>query len=480
MKKLDKLILKTFLGPFVITFFVTLFVLVMQFLWKYIDDLVGKGLDTFTVSKLIFYMSATMVPLALPLAILLSSIMAFGNMGENFELVALKSAGISLMRFMRPLIILCLFLTGGAFLFANYVIPAANLQAKSLLYDIVNLKHGFNLRPGFFFTEINDMAIKIHSKEADGVTIHGVMIYDSRDPSNRKLILAKKGKMQTAENKRFVYLFLHDGWEYEERGKGGMYDKQIVRTHFKDFKQTLDLSTFQLSRTPVKLFASNYQMLNVYQLTQSIDSIQQSLRADAKNIRLDISSGYPFTRWIDSGWVMQEVPSIAVSSFDSIIPFDRRTYIYQNVSSELKQTLNDMGLTFQAYEDKKSSLIRHHIEWQRKFTLSFACMVLFLIGAPLGSIIRKGGLGTPLVFAVAFFVIFHIVSTIGERLARNAVMTPWAGMWLATIVLLPIAGFLVYKALNDSQMFNKEFYYRFFRDVRRFFSKQKVSETTSG
>lgn len=472
MKKLDKLILKTFLGPFVVTFFVTLFVLVMQFLWKYIEDLVGKGLDMFTVGKLIFYMSATMVPLALPLAILLSSIMAFGNMGENFELVALKSAGISLMRFMRPLIIFCFFLTGGAFMFANYVIPAANLQAMSLLYDIVNLKHGFNIRPGFFFTEISDMAIKVESKDADGVTIHGVMIYDSRDQSNHKLILAKKGKMQPAENKRYINLILHNGWEYEERGRGRMDDKQIVRTHFKDFKQTLDLSTFQLSRTPVRLFSSNYQMQNIFQLEQSIDSINQQMGLDVKTIRVDVSTNYPLTRWVDSGWVLQDVKPLAVTSFDSIIPFDRRSYIYQNTSSHLKQVLNDMKLTITSYKDKKSNVIRHHIEWQRKFTLSFACIVLFLIGAPLGSIIRKGGLGTPLVLAVAFFVVFHIISTIGERLARNAVMTPWSGMWLASAVLLPIAGFLIYKALNDSQMFNKEFYYRFFKNIRRFIRRK--------
>ena len=473
VKKLDKLILRTFFGPFVITFFVTLFVLVMQFLWKYIDDLVGKGLDAFTVGKLIFYMSATMVPLALPLAILLSSIMAFGNMGENFELVALKSAGISLMRFMRPLILLCLLLTGGAFLFANYVIPAANLQAKSLLYDIVNLKHGFNIRPGFFFTEINNMAIKIHSKDADGVTIHEVMIYDSRDPSNHKLILAKKGRMETAENKRYVYLFLHDGWEYEERGRRGIDNKQIVRTRFQDFKQTLDLSTFQLSRTPVKLFSSNYQMLNIAQLTKSADSINQQIGLDVRTIRAEAISAYPFERWGDTGWVLKKVPPLKVAAFDSIIPVDRRLYIYQNVSTALKQSASNMDMTIDSYDEKVGNVIRHHIEWNRKFTLSFACLVLFLIGAPLGSIIRKGGLGTPLVFAVAFFVVFHVVSTIGERLARNSVMTPFGGMWLATAVLLPIAGFLVYKALNDSQMFNKEYYYRLIKDIRRLFTKGK-------
>lgn len=459
-----------------VTFFVTLFVLVMQFLWKYIDDLVGKGLDTFTVGKLIFFMSATMVPLALPLAILLSSIMAFGNMGENFELVALKSAGISLMRFMRPLIILCLFLTWGAFLFANYVIPAANLQARSLLYDIVQLKHGFNLQPGVFFTEIKDMAIKIQSKDPDGITIHGVMIYDNRDPTDHKLILAKNGKMQAPENKRYVNIFLHNGWEYEERGRGLMEEKQIVRTRFKDFKQTLDLSTFQLSRTPVNLFSSNYQMLNVSQLSKSIDSIDRQMGYDQKAIHADIIEHYPFERWKkdSTGWDLGTVKPLKVSSFDSIIPFNKRTYIYQNASTQLKQTVDNLDLTLTSYDDKKKSAIKHKVEWQRKFTLSFACMVLFLIGAPLGSIIRKGGLGTPLVFAVAFFVIFHVISTIGERLAENNVMTTWGGMWLATGILLPIAGFLIYKALNDSQMFNKEYYYRLFKNIRKLLRKNKT------
>ncbi len=475
MKKLDKLIIKTFLGPFVIIFFVTLFVLVMQFLWKYIDDLVGKGLDSFTVGKLIFYMSATMVPLALPLAILLSSIMAFGNMGENFELVALKSAGISLMRFMRPLIIVCLFFTTGAFFFANYAIPAANLQAKSLLYDIVNLKHGFNIQPGIFFNEINGMSIKVKSKDPDGETIHDVMIYDKRNPNNHKLIMAKNGKMQTAENKRFVNIYLHNGYEYEERGRRLMGKKEIMKTKFKDFKQVLDLSTFQLSRTPVKLFKSNYQMQNVFQLSKSIDSIDQLTGNDVQKIHADLISRYPFERWKkqDSGWILKNLPPTKVTSFDSLIPKNHREYAYQNVQSKVKQTLNKIDLTLASYDDREKNIIKHKIEWQRKFTLSFACLVLFLIGAPLGSIIRKGGLGTPLVFAVAFFVIFYVTSTIGEQLSENYVLTPFAGMWMATALLLPIAAFLVYKALNDSQMFNKEFYYRFFKKIKKLYHAQK-------
>ncbi len=467
MKKLDKLIIKTFIGPFVVTFFIALFVLVMQFLWKYIDDLVGKGLDVLTVSHLIFYMSATMVPLALPLAILLSSIMTFGNLGESFELAALKSAGISLVRFMRPLIILCIFICGAAFLFSNYVIPAANLQARSLLYDIVNLKHGFNIRPGVFFTEIDNMAIKVAAKDPDGVTIHDVMIYDRRTPLSDKLILAEGGIMEEAENKKFVYLTLRNGWEYEERGNRNSTENEYIKTHFREFREVFDLSSFALHRTDVDLFKSSYQMLNVRQLSEAVDSIRKQTRFDIHNIRGEVSGQYPFLRWKDTGWLATAAPPVSVSTFDSLIPLTQRRYVYDRVKMNIREATNNMEIPLSQYDEKQDSIIRHEVEWHRKFTLSFACMVLFLIGAPLGSIIRKGGLGTPLVLAVAFFVIFHILSTIGERLARNDVMTPGSGMWMATVVLTPVAGFLVFKALNDSQMFNKEYYYRTLRDIGR-------------
>lgn len=469
MKKLDKLIIKTFIGPFVVTFFVTLFVLVMQFLWKYIDDLVGKGLDTFTVSKLLFYMSTTLVPMALPLAILLSAIMTFGNLGESFELVALKSAGISLVRFMRPLLLLCVAISGGAFLFANYVIPAANLQADSLLYDIVHLKHGFDITPGVFFTEIDNMAIKVERKDPDGETIHGVMIYDQRDAAGKKLILAKSGRMEESKDKKFIYLTLKDGWEYEEKGNRPTTGNEFIRTNFQQFREVLDLSSFALSRTPVDLFKNSYQMLNVFQLAKAIDSIQGQLPFSYRNLRADVSSRYAFYRWKDTGWLSTAAPPLGAAVFDSIIPASQRGYVYDRVKTNLREIKNNMDLTVSDYDDRIDSIIRHKVEWQRKFTMSVACLVLFLIGAPLGSIIRKGGLGTPLVFAVAFFVIFYVVSTIGERLARNNVMTTWGGMWLSMAVLTPIAGFLVYKALNDSQLFNREFYYRLFHSLRRKF-----------
>ncbi|GAA4313601.1 hypothetical protein GCM10023143_23960 [Compostibacter hankyongensis] len=454
-----------------VTFFVTLFVLVMQFLWKYIDDLVGKGLDTFTICKLLFYMSATTVPLALPLAILLSSIMTFGNLGESFELVALKSSGISLLRFMRPLIWLCALICAGAFLFSNYVIPIANLQAKSLLYDIVNLKHGFNIRPGVFFEEMDNLAIKVSRKDPDGKTIHDVIIYDRRTPGSEKVILAKQGRIEESANKKFVYITLQDGWQYEERGNRASADNEFIRTGFGEFREVLDLSSFMLSRTPINLFSTATQMLNIKQLDKAEDSIRRQMQYNVRNVERDITFRYAFGRWRDTGWLNTAVPPLKVPVFDSLIPSGQRRYVYDRVQTNIREGLNSLNMTAADYRDKVDTVLRNRVEWHRKFTLSFACMVLFLIGAPLGSIIRKGGLGTPLVFAVAFFVIFHVVSTIGERLARNDVMQPWSGMWLSAAVLIPIAGFLIYKALNDSQLFNREFYFRTFKQLRQFFRR---------
>ncbi len=479
MKKLDKLILKSFTGPFVATFFVTLFVLVMQFLWKYIDDLVGKGLDVWTVSKLIFYMSATMVPLALPLAVLLSSIMTFGNLGESFELVALKSAGISLLRFMRPLIIACGFICTGAFLFSNYVIPVANLHAQSLLYDIVNLKHGFNIREGVFFDEMDNLAIKVARKDPDGKTIHDVVIYDTRGPNSVKLILAKSGVMEESASKKFVYLTLKDGWQYEERGYRPAVNNEFIRTGFKEFREVIDLSSFALSRTPLDLFKTVYLMLNVRQLGIAVDSMQRQLQFQTRDITASISSRYPFYRWKDTGWLTGKVPPLKVKRFTEVIPDSVKTYVYDRADMDMKESMNSLGTIVQQYDDTMHTIRQHETEWHEKFTLSFACMVLFLIGAPLGSIIRKGGLGTPLVFAVIFFVVFHVLSFIGKNLATNGTMTVRNGMWMATAVLVPVAVFLIYKAMNDSQLFNKEFYFRSFHNIRKFINKNRAVDPSA-
>ena len=447
MKKLDKLIIRTFLGPFIATFFVTLFVLVMQFLWKYVDDLVGKGLDTMVIVQLIAYTSATLVTLALPLAVLLSSIMTFGNLGESFELVALKSS----------------------------VIPVANLQAKSLLYDITYAKPAFNIKSGVFFKDIPDYTIKVAQKDKDNQTIHQVMIIDHQN--NNAMILADKGQMVLTANKRFLYFILENGWRYEERGnRGYTVPGDMIRQGFKRYTKAFDLSSFAFNRLNMDLFASNQQMLNVRQLDMAIDSMQKAEKQFSKTVNSYVTVRYPFFKWKDSAWAAS-APPLKGKEFAAIVPQKSMRNVLERAEQTVRETQSSLDQPTLEYEDKHNLILMHKVEWQRKFTLAAACVVMFLIGAPLGSIIRKGGLGTPLVFAVIFFVIFNVFFMIGEKMARSGVMYTWSGMWLSNLVLLPIAGFLIVKAMNDSQLFNKEYYFRVIQKVKKFlekFKKKKV------
>ncbi len=476
MKKLDKLIIKTFLGPFIATFFVTWFVLLMQFLWKYIDDLVGKGLDLPVILELISYTSASLITLALPLAVLLSAIMTFGNLGESFELVALKSSGISLLRFIRPLLFVCMGIGVLAFLFANYVIPVANLRAKSLLYDITNSKPAFNIKAGIFYSDIPGYTIKVARKEKDNKTIHQVMIFDQSGAGGSgadKLILAKKGTMELSANKRFLYFVLRDGWRYEERNlRGSTVPGELIRMGFKEYKKAFDLSSFTFSRLDVGLFASNQQMLNIRQLDKAIDSLQREENNFSRTVNAYVTSRYPFFKWKDSAW-LDKAPPLAVKEFKELIPEQNYRYVLDRADQSIREASSNLEGTAKEFGDKHAVMLLHKVEWQRKFTLAFACVVMFLIGAPLGSIIRKGGLGTPLVFAVIFFVIFNIFFMVGEKMARKDVLTTFGGMWLSNIVLLPIAGFLIVKAMNDSQLFNKEFYFRVFEITKKFLERLK-------
>jgi len=474
VKKLDKLIIKTFTGPFIATFFVTLFVLIMQFVWKYIDDLVGKGLDTPVIVELLAYTSAGLVPLAMPLAVLLSSIMTFGNLGESFELVAIKSSGISLLRFIRPLFILSCIIALGAFLFSNYIIPIANLRAKSLLYDITQSKPAFNIKQGVFYTDIPGYVIKVARKEPDNKTIHQVMIYDrTAGTRNERLILAEKGIMELSQDKRYLNFTLENGWRFEDKGEPrGNGNNELIRVGFKKYKMPFDLASFAFDRLPMDLFASNQQMLNIRQLDEGIDSLYRVDSTFGRTTSAYISTRYPFYKWKDTGW-MAKAPPLKAAAFYDIIPQKSRRYVLDRVESNIRDAESSLSTTAKDFSDNFKRILLFKVEWQRKFSLALACVVLFLIGAPLGSIIRKGGLGTPLVFAVIFFVIFNIFFMLGEKMARSDVMATWSGMWLANLVLLPIAIFLVVKAMNDSNLFNKEFYYRSYKRIKQYIQRKR-------
>ena len=448
----------------------------MQILWKYIDDLVGKGLDLLTIAKFLWYTSSTLLTLAIPIAILISSIMTFGNLGESFELVAIKSSGISLLRFMRPLVWVAILLSGISFLFANYVIPYANLKFITLYNDIYYTKPALDLREGVFYTQIPSYAIKVGKKDADGKTIHNVLIYEQSNPLQDNCIVAEKGTMSISDDKKFMEFNLQNGSRYQERGSGSDSSTEYIRLGFTSFKKLFDLSSLRKQTTNDSVYRSNFKMLSVRQLDVSMRALKTTDDSLYKIMNTQMGYYLHYANIPDSIWKKTPEPAVKLSRFDKVIPDSERYLIYDiavNAASNLKNTVTNMSTQIEAQEGE----IRvNATEWHRKFSLSLACFVLFFIGAPLGSIIRKGGLGMPLVVAIIFFLIFHLLNLFGEKFVKEAILPPYIGMWLAIIVLVPVGIFFTYKAMHDSQLFNKEFYYRSFKKLRpvlSIFKKEK-------
>ena len=485
LKKLDILILKAFIGPFIATFFITLLVLVLQFFWLYIDDFVGKGLSTGVILEFIWYQSAVLVPLALPLAVLLSSLMTFGNLGETFELVAIKSAGISLLRFMRPLLVVTLFICGIAYLFSNYIIPVANLKSRTLLADIVYAKPSFDLREGVFYDKISGFSIKVGKKESNDTVIRDVIIYEQNPALQDNIIIARSGVMRISDNKRYLEFNLKDGWRYQEKSDRGSPNTEFIRLGFKEYKKQFDLSSFEFTRTADSVNKNNQKMLSLRQLEKAIDSLNTRLKDVSIRVREEVLDRFEFTKYLDSSWQQATTTGVqkAPKKFADLVPDSAANYIDQRAVSQINVIKMNNEIAASEFNSRHKELRLHQIEWHRKLTLSLACLVLFMIGAPLGSIIRKGGLGTPMVFAIIFFMIFYFLSNMGEKSAKEDAMAPWLGMWLAIFILVPMGLFLIYKAMRDSQLLNKEFYFRFGRKLRRLivrnYNRTKSKQVTS-
>ncbi len=456
IKKLDKLILSSFLGPFVITFFIAVFVLMMQILWKYVDDLVGKGLDFITIAKFLWFASASLLTLAMPIAILISSIMTFGNLGESFELVAIKSAGISLLRFMRPLMWVALLLCGITFLFANYVIPYSQLKFVTLYNDIYYKKPAFELKEGVFFTQIPGYVIKAGKKDKDNITIRDVLIYEQGNLLQDNTITAETGVMKISADKNFLEFDLKNGYRYQENGQLNDSTTEFIRLGFTSFKKLFDLSMLKMTATSDSVFRNNFKMLSARQLTKNIDSLRKN--EDTLVHRMgDMLSGYMhYTKVPDSVW--RKAEKLPALDPRKLIPDSAQRSVNDNTYIVLADMKSALQFSGSEIDNRHDEIRANWIEFHRKFSLSLACLVLFFIGAPLGSIIRKGGLGMPLVVAIVFFLIFHLLNMFGEKFVKEDLLSPFVGMWLAIICLVPVGIFFTYKAMNDSQLFNKDFY----------------------
>ena len=472
IKKLDKLILRAFIGPFIATFLLSIFVLILQFFWLWIDDFVGKGIDTSTLLTVILYVAGSWVHIALPLALLLSTIMTFGKLGESYELIAIKSAGISLNRFMRPVMVAAIFITGIAFLFNNNISPIINLRLNKLKYEVVYTKPAFDIKPGVFYDRIEGYVIKLGSKENGGEKIKNILIYEKGNYLQDNLIIADSGAMKVSGDKRFLEFYLQNGTRYEERGMRNNTNTEMIRVGFKDYKKVFDLSSFFQVKTNDSLFKDNYRMLSVMQLDKFIDTFKFKINFSQKKIYNEVSVNFRFSQLYDSGKInLDSGKIIAAKNFAALIPDSAKASSIDMASGKASGAKSNFEIMQNDYNERRRELRHYQLAWWQKFSMSFACFVLFLIGAPLGSIIRKGGLGAPLVFAVIFFVIFHLLNTVGEKMVKEGVLNPIVGTFLPSFVLLPVGFFLTYKAMRDSQLFNQEFYHRTYKRLKLLLKK---------
>jgi len=467
MKIIDRFVLRSYIRPFLITFVVMVIFLLLQFVWKYIEDLVGRGVEWYYIAELLFYTSATVVPMALPLAVLISSIMTFGSLGENYEMAAFKSSGISLFRVMRPLFWFMVLITLLAFLFANYVIPVAKFESRTLLRNITDTKPALNIRPGVFYTGIEGYSIKVAEKYGPTQSrLRDVYIYDhTSGKGNTKVVVADSGRMHMSDTKMYLVIDLYQGHSYEDIYPAQPKNRDnfpFVRSSFQSSTLKFDLSSFYNNdmREGVN---QDFTMLSVKQLQEATDSLREYYTFRQKEFTKTMKQKISFYA-VDS---LNNLPVKTVPSLPILETLDE--------NKRLRAIKNGLRLAraFKAYyhnSDKEFDwrqivIRRYDLEWIKKISVSFAVLALFFVGAPLGAIIRKGGLGMPIVLSIIIFLVYHISSYSFEKLGRLMVWNEWQAMWTANAILLPVGLFLTYKSGTDSIIFNLEWYLRPFRKI---------------
>ncbi len=483
MKKLYHYIVKSFLGNFLFTFFIVIFILLMQFVWQYIDDLVGKGLEMDVLAKLFFYTGVTFIPMALPLAILLASLMCFGNLGEHYELVAMKSSGISIWRVMRPVVYFSLLMSGFAFLFSNSIMPVAMLKAKTLLFDVRRQKLAFDIKEGVFYKDIENYVIHVESKGKDGSSIYGIKIYDHTDRTgNTKIVTADSGYMTFSPNQRNILFTLYNGYNYTDVTDGDNFKtrRPFERMSFREEQIKFGLQDFEMTYSSSDLLKSHQSIMNIRQLSTSLDSLHNRFEMKQKNFSSSFKLRYPSLNVLTENRLSNKDTVLAPDSTRSLswpllnnFEKDERAMVTDMAVGSAKNAKENTSFNKTDFTMQRENIRKHQKEWHKKFTLSFACLIFFFIGAPLGTIIRKGGLGFPTVISVLFFVLYWVTSTVCERMAVFGSLNMFLGVWMSSLVLFPIGLFLTFKATSDSPLLDGESWKKAFVKLFHRFSKHK-------
>lgn len=509
IKKLHWLFVRTFVGPFIGTFFIALFLLLMQTIWKYLEDLVGKGLELSVIFEFIFLFAIHLIPMALPLAILLSSIMVFGNLAERYELVAIKSAGVSLLRAMIPMFVISIILSIAAFYTANNFIPKANLSWGALLYDVTQKKPALNITDNVFFKDIDGYSIRVGKKHDDNQTIEDIIIYidNRRYSGNNNILVAKKGKMSIDEDQQYMTLYLEDGKRYQEVVTDPKYKETMPHNlmEFKDYTLTIDLGELQLNRTDKERFSEDHRMLNTEQLKTRIDSLTLYIAKKKRGLYRYIEPYFHIptdTIQVEDNNVtarFNHLLALGSKSKTEVMEPDtgiapekqvllgklksngidsrrrnKKTALLEKenvVERAIQNTNNVKRMSVNNIDDTKAQRelrAKYQVEWHRKYTLAVSCILLFFVGAPLGAIIKKGGFGLPLVVSLLLFIVYYIINVFGEKLVKEGQLDAITGMWMSTFVLFPLAIFLTYKASTDSRLFDSDSWSK----ILRIFTKE--------
>lgn len=468
MKTIYKLILKSYIGPMFATFFIVIFILMMNFVWRYIDDLVGKGLDAAVIIELILYATVNMIQMGLPLAVLLATIMTMGNLGENYELLAMKSAGMSLLKIVRPLVFVVLLISIGSFFIINNLAPYSNKKMFSIIHDIQKQNQALEFQDGLFFNGIDNMSIRVEHQNPETKLLTGVLIYDNRaSGGNMTTTVADSGYIRLSDDKRYLLVTLFNGSTYEHTRNNQWYTKSSLRHHtFERQDGQIPMTGFDFERSDENLFSGSSQTQNITELQHAVDSLEMvvnrttttaynPLLRDQIFIKDPDAISPPDTVEID-----RSAKIYAKVLLDSIPTLNTRQKqkLYTNARQSAISARNSFSFDESTSKEALNQLYRSKNEWHRKLALPVSIFIFFLVGAPLGAIIRKGGLGTPIVISVIFFVIYYIISMSGEKMAKEGTWSSLLGMWISSIVLFPLAVYLTSKATNDSALLDFDWY----------------------
>ena len=563
MKKIDKLILSSFIGPFIMTFAVVVFILLTQHMLKYFDDIIGKDLGWDVLGQLLFYFAIFMTPVAMPLAVLLSALITFGNLGEHFELTAIKSAGISLLRTIQPIFYFVIILTGIAFYINNNLVPKAALEAYSLLYDIKQKKPALDLREGAFYNGLPDVSIKVNQKYPDGITLKDIIVYDHRkNDGNKEVTVADSGRMSTILNERYLKFELFNGYNYTEgastekemTGQKNTKVESLTRMEFSKTQVVFDLSSFKLERTDKKWFESNRIMRNLAELDTDIDSInrevlQQELNHylykptyfsyynkdsvtmpeylwEYKQVRDSVNRARYMPKENREELKTDEAPqgppavnpvvqserarprkmdlrkknatakvddpagqatgeqvvvtaktatdSLFRARIDSLYAMEAPRNVVQAATNMARQVKSQVLNSNAAIENYQKEKVVFEIQWHKIIASSVMCIAMFLIGAPLGAIIKRGGLGVPFLISILFFIIYYLLNMQGEKLAKQGVISPMVGIWAADFILLIIGVVFLRQARVDARLFDADAYRVFLDRIRRWYASRRL------